>query len=401
MKLNLKDKNVKIAIITLLVILVPILFNQGKSIITGLIMSYQMSLPKDVEVMKPIEDVIEPEFETTGRIEAKNSIDVIARVNGWLEKRFFDEGDVVKKGQKLFQIQPDEYRLAMQDASARVNENQAVYQNSVIDYNRAASLIKEDMVSREYYDNALATKNKNKAALDAAIAQFHKAKLDLSYTNITAPMDGRVGKAFISEGNYVTASSGVLTSIYRTSPIQVKFSVKSADYIYIKKYLSNHDGNNVQDLDVEVRLKLADGSIYDQIGRIEYMDNKISEETGTITFRAIFDNPMELLVPGDFVNVILKLRVPRKVMLIPQSATKTDIGTGYYVWVVQDGKAVKKNIVVEQNINNNWVVESGLDYTDDVVVKGIQDIYQSGQPLKAKQYKPEDNKEGNLNNENK
>ena len=106
--------------------------------------------------------------------------------------------------------------------------------------------------------------------------------------------------------------------------------------------------------------------------------------------RAVFENPDELLVPGDYVNVTIRVNHPQKVMLIPQSATKTDVGTGYYVWTVKDGKAVKKDIVVNENYDNNWIVESGLSYDDVVVVKGIQDIYKTGQAVKTKQYQPEE-----------
>ena len=382
MKIDLKDNKQKWGIIALLVIGLPILYHQGKGLILGAISAYYATLPVQVEIANPSEKTINPVFETTGRIEADKAINIIPRVSGWLDQKFFQQGDIVKKGEKLFQIQPEEYKLALQDAAARVNENAAVYKNSVIDYGRAADLIKEDMVSREYYDNAIANKNRTKAALDAANAQYKKAKLDLSYTTITAPMDGRVGKVEISEGNYVTPNSGTLTTIYKTSPILVTFAVKSSVYIHIKKYYSkNKDAKKIEDV-IDVKLKLADGSIYDKVGKLEYTDNKIDEGTGSISFRAKFDNPDEILVPGDYVNVILEVKMPEKVMLIPQSATKTDVGTGYYVWVIEDNKAVKRNVVVNDTIDNNWVVEKGLDYKDNIVTKGIQSIYKTGQKVK-------------------
>ena len=382
MKIDLKDKKTRVSLVIVAVIILPILWNTGKSMIVGLMSAYQMSLPKNVEVATPVEKEIEPTFETVGRIEADKSINIIARVDGWLENKYFNDGDNVKKGQKLFQIQPEEYRLAMQDAAARVSENQAVYKNAVIDYGRAAELIKDEMVSREYYDNSVANRNRTKAALDAANAQYKKARLNLSYTTITAPLDGRIGKSIISEGNYVTSSSGPLTTIYQTSPMRVNFAIKSSEYIKIKKYFNeNKDGRRLEDV-IDVKLKLADGSVYDKIGKLEFSDNKIDEEMGTVAFRALFDNPAEILMPGDYVNVVLVVKKPEKVMLIPQSATKTDVGTGYYVWAIEDGKAVKKDIVVNYNINNNWIVEEGLKPTDKIVVKGIQDIYKTGQPVK-------------------
>ncbi len=394
MKIDWKSKKTRTVAIVLAVILVPIIYNEAKTLITGLMTSYMMSQPKTVEVSKPTAKDINPSYSTTGRIEAQYSVDIIARVSGWLQEKYFEEGDKVKKGQKLFLIEPDEYALEAKNARASVNENSAVYHNSEIDLKRATELLKDDLVSREYYDNALMERNRNRAALDGAVAQLKKANLNLSYTNITSPMDGRIGKAIVSVGNYVTPSTGVIAQIYTTNPMKVIFPLKSGDFIELKKYFKeNKDKAPSEDDTVSVILGLSDGSTYEKEGIIEFVDNKIDENTGTVTMRAVFENPDELLVPGDYVNVTIRVNYPQKVMLIPQSVTKTDVGTGYYVWTVKDGKAVKKNIVVNNNYENNWVVESGLDYNDIVVMKGIQDIYKTGQPLKTKPYTPDEKTE--------
>lgn len=390
MKIDWKDKKTKIIVLLLAVVLVPIIWNQGKTIITGLITSYMMKQPKTVEVANPISKEIYPTYSTTGRIEAKESVDVIARVSGWLQGRYFQEGDRVKKGQKLFLIEPDEYILAAKTARARVGENSAVYNNSEIDLRRAEQLLKEDLVSREYYDNALTQRNKNRAALDGAISDMNRANLDLSYTNITSPMDGRIGKAIVSVGNYVTPSTGVIAQIYTTNPMKAIFPLKSGDFIELKKYYKENPNDEST---VSVILGLADGSTYEKEGTIEFVDNKVDENTGTVTMRAVFENPDEILVPGDYVNITIRVNHPKKVMLIPQSATKTDVGTGYYVWTVKDGKAVKKDVVVNDNYENHWIVEKGLEYDDVVVMKGIQDIYKTGQPLKTKKYTPDEKTE--------
>ena len=390
MKIDWKSKQTKVIAILLAVIIIPIAYNQTKTLITGAITSYMMSQPKTVEVMNPEARDINPTYSTTGRIEAQKSVDIIARVSGWLQERYFQEGDKVTKGQRLFLIEPDEYVLAAKSARASVNENSAVYKNSEIDLRRAEELLKQDLVSREYYDNALTERNKYRAALDGSIAELKKANLNLSYTNITSPMDGRIGKTIVSEGNYVTPSTGVLAQIYTTNPMKVIFPLKSGDFIELKKYCKENPDDNST---ASVLLKLADGSTYEKEGTIEFVDNKVDENTGTVTMRAVFENPDDLLVPGDYVNVTIRVNQPKKVMLIPQSATKTDVGTGYYVWTIKDGKAVKKDVVVNNNYENHWIVESGLEYDDVVVMKGIQDIYKSGQPLKTKQYKPDENTE--------
>lgn len=394
MKIDWKSKQTKAIIILLVVIIIPIAFNQAKSIIIGLMTSYIMSQPKTVEVANPKAVDINPSFTTSGRIEAQKSVDIIARVSGWLQEKYFQEGDRVKKGQKLFLIEPDEYNLAAKSAKATVNENSAVYHNSEIDLKRAKELLKEDLVSREYYDNALTARNKNRAALDGAISELNRANLNLSYTRITSPMNGRIGKSIVSVGNYVTPSTGVIAQIYTTNPMKVTFPLKSGDFIELKRYFKdNKDKNPEDDSTVSVLLGLSDGSTYEKEGKVEFVDNKIDETTGTVTMRAVFENPDELLVPGDYVNVTIRVNHPQKVMLIPQSATKTDVGTGYYVWVIKDGKAVKRNIVVNENYDNNWIVEDGLSYDDDVVVKGIQDIYKSGQVVKTIPYSETKEKE--------
>lgn len=401
MKIDWKSKQTKITAILLAIIIIPIIFNQAKSLVSGLYMAYLMQQPKTVEVANPEARDIYPEYDTTGRVEANLSVDIIARVSGWLEEKYFEEGDRVKKGQKLFLIEPDEYILAAKNARATVHENAAVYQNSEVDLKRATELLKEDLVSREYYDNALTARNKNRAALDGAKAQLSQANLNLSYTNITSPMNGRIGKTKFSVGNYITPSSGVIAQIYNTNPMRVVFPLKSGDFVELKRYYKENKitqdpakvKTNEEKNPVSILLTLSDGSKYEIEGEIEFIDNKVDETTGTVTMRAIFQNPDEILVPGDYVKVTVRVNKPEKVMLIPQSATKTDVGTGYYVWVVQDGKAVKKDIVVNYNIDNYWVVEKGLDYTDEVVVKGIQDIYKSGQAVKTTKSAQEDNKE--------
>lgn len=398
MKIDFKSKQTRLVVIILCVILIPILFNQGKNIVTGIATAIMMSQPKTVEVAKPIAREINPEYQATGRIEADVSVDIIARVSGWLQKKYFNEGDTVKRGQRLFLIEPDEYILAAKNARATVNENAAVYKNSEIDLKRATALLKQDLVSREYYDNALTDRNKYRAALDGARAELAKANLNLSYTNITSPMNGRIGKTNFSVGNYVSPSSGVIVQIYSTNPMRAIFPLKSGDFVEIKRFYKerqqafdkeNNHGNNKA---VSILLTLSDGSKYETEGQIEFIDNKVDASTGTVEMRALFQNPDEILVPGDYVNVTIRVNKPEKVMLIPQSATKTDIGTGYYVWVVKNGKAIKKDIVVNYNIDNYWVVESGLDYDDVVVMNGIQNIYKSGQKVKTIPYKQKESK---------
>lgn len=379
--MNLKMSRKKWAIFVLLIIIVPILYNKVSGYISGMIQRQAMMMPKEVEVAPPHIEEVNVSAESTGRVEAKYSVDVIARVPGFLLKKYFQEGDFVKKGQLLFQIDPREYQIEVNNSAANVNQYSALLKNAQQELNRANALIKEDLISRSDVDQSLASRNQNKALLDAAKQQLELAKVNLSYTSIKSPIDGRIGKVNITEGNYVTATSGPLVNIASVSPVYVTFTLKGDDFV---KLLKASD----QFKDVEVRVQFNDGVWYDKIGTINFVDNKIDKDSGSVYMRATFDNSKMWLVPGGYMKVELKAPKLTKYITIPQACTKGDPMSGYYVWVVEDNKAVKRNIKVTENINNNWVVTSGLNLSDQVVVSGIQNISAEGQKLKIVEKTP-------------
>lgn len=373
MKIKITRKRAAIAII--LIIILPIIYNKVTAQIAAYVQRKAMMMPKEVVVDNPHIESVNVSAEATGRVEAKYSIDVVARVPGFLIKKYFKEGDFVKKGQLLFQIDPREYEYEVKNSAANVNQYSALLKNAQQELNRANALIKEDLISRSDVDSSLAIRNQNRALLDAARQQLEIAKLNLGYTSIKSPIDGRIGKVNITEGNYVTATSGALVNVASTNPVYVTFSLKSDDFGKLLR-ASN------QFKDVEVKVQFSDGSWYEKIGTINFVDNRIDENSGSITLRATFENPKSWLVPGDYMKV--ELTAPKVVdfMTIPQSCTKGDAMSGYYVWAVEDDKAVRKNIEVSDEINNNWVIKSGLKNSDVVVVSGIQNIAAEGQKLK-------------------
>lgn len=387
----LKNKKVQWIVFLVVLIILPILYHQVIGYISGAAQQRAMSAPKSVQTMTPIIQEIYSESESAGRIDAKYSVDIVARINGWLEKRYFDEGAMVKKGQTLFLIEPDEYEIAVKNAAASVRQSQAALVNAEKELVRAKELVKNDYVSKSYYDQALATRDQNKAVYDAAKASLSNAKLNLSYTKITSPIDGKIGKIIITEGNLVNTTSGALARIVSIQPIYVYFTLKSSEFLKFRKLDSSADFSNM-----DVHIQLADGSIYDESGVIEFVDNEVDQTTGTISLRATFKNEDSLLVPGDFVKVIVRAKEPKTVMLVPQSAALND-SDGYYVWGIDaDNKAVRKNIKVSEEINKNWVVEDGLNVGDTFVAKGVQSIKVSGQKVN-----PEPLEEENSSEENK
>lgn len=327
-----------------------------------------------VQVAKPEVREIYSSSESTGRIQAKYTVDVLARINGWLQTRYFAEGAKVKKGQTLFLIEPDQYQIAVNNASATVRQTLANLTNAEKELVRANELVKKDYVSKSYYDQALATRDSAKAAYDAAKAQLSNAKLNLSYTKVTSPIDGKIGKILITEGNLVNTQSGPLARIVSVSPIYAYFTVKSANFISMKQEHSSLDN-------MKVELMLANGTMYDEEGKVEFINNEVDQTTGTISLRASFENKDDVLIPGDFVKVIITSKVPTTEILVPQASTLSDTAS-YYVWSYdENNQAVRKNIKVGQEIDKKWVVLEGLTPEDNYVAKGIQSIRMPGQKI--------------------
>lgn len=381
MKINLNRK--QWAVILLLVIIVPIVYNKAAGAITGFIQKQAMRMPKEVVVDNPHIEKVNISAEATGRVEAQYSIDVIARVSGFLLKKYFHEGDFVKQGQLLFQIDPKEYQLSVNNSRAAVNQYNALYTNAQQEWNRASALVKEDLISRSDVDSSLAARNQNRALLDSANQQLELAKVNLSYTSIRSPIDGRIGKVNITEGNYVTPTSGSLVNVSSVTPVYVTFSLKSDDFVKLLKASDRFK-------DVQVKVQFGDGTWYNKVGTINFVDNKIDKDSGSVQMRATFDNTKMWLVPGDYMKV--KLVAPKKVeyLTVPQSCTKGDAMSGYYVWAVKDDKAVKKDIKVSDDIDNNWIVEDGLNSGDTIVVSGIQNVAAEGQKLKTTKIQSEE-----------
>ena len=366
------DRKKLIGIIVIAIIVVPIVFNKVAGFISERIAAQMQKKPTEVEIGYAVEGDYYPKTESVGRVEAKYSVDVVARINGWLQKRYFKEGAFVKKNQTLFLIQPNEYQIAVQQAEAAVRQSEAALINAEKELVRAKELVKNDFVSKSYYDNALATRDQNRATLDVNKANLAAAKLNLSYTKIISPVDGRVGKILITEGNLVNSQSGTLARIVSTSPIYVYFTIKSEDYIAYRRFrMENKDKKN-SGMDVQIRL--SDGTLYKEQGKMEFMNNEVDQTAGTISLRATFMNKDNLLVPGDFVNVTATAREPVKVILVPQIAV-SDSTEGTYVWLVDENKQVHQQFIkIDKQEGDNWIVTEGLKPGDIVVESGFQKL---------------------------
>ena len=374
MKIKITRKQMAVAVV--LIIVLPIIYNKVSTYFAGMIAQQLMRLPKEVVADNPVQMDTYISAESTGRVEAKYSVDVVARVSGWLQKKYFKEGDFVHKGQTLFQIDPREYQLEVNNSKAAVNQYSALLKNAQQELDRANSLIKEDLISHSDVDSSLATRNSNQALLDAARQKYELARVNLGYTTIKSPIDGRIGKVKITEGNYVNTTSGPLVNISSTDPVYVSFSLRSSDFVKLLRASDKFKN-------VEVRAIFSSGKTYPYIGKVNFVDNQIDKNSGSVQMRAVFENPKGWLVPGDYMKVTLTAPEQVSFMTVPQSCAKGDAMSGYYVWAIKDNKAVRKDIKVSDTIDKNWIVTDGLDYKDTIVVAGIQSITAEGQKLKV------------------
>jgi membrane fusion protein (multidrug efflux system) len=305
--------------------------------------------------------------EFIGRAAAVDKVELRARVKGFLGPRKFSDGDMVKKDQVVFTIEPETYQAAVDQKLAQRNAASAALTNAELQYKRAAELLRTSTGTQAVHDQRLSEQLQAKAQLDDANAQLRDAEIQLSYTEIKSPIDGRIGRAAVSPGNLVSPDSGVLATVASESPIRVLFPVTQRELLEAKRSASTGDPP-------QVRLKLADGSLYKETGKIDFIDITVDPKTDGQIVRATFDNKDNLLTDGQTVRVIIEDNKPQTVVTVPQQAVALD-QTGPYLFTVDD-----KNVVHLQRIkagtvrNGQLVITEGLKAGDKVVIQGQQRI---------------------------
>ncbi len=321
--------------------------------------------PPKVAVETITEDNVTQSFDAPGRVVSKYQVSIMARISGYLQKSFFKEGDYVKAGETLFLIEPLEYQNASNVAGANIQniKAQLTYANKQLA--RAEELVKQDYIAKSKYDEILANRDALQAQLKAAQSNYNDSNRNLSYTRVKAPVDGRIGIIDVTVGNYVTPSSGSLTTINSTNPIYVTFPLSAEDYARLSSI--DKSGNEKR----KVELYFPNGTKYELDGVQDFLDNKVDESTGTVTMRATFQNPENKLLHGEFVNVKLFANNKVTVPLVPLVAVQEN-QEGKYVYTI-DEKGLPKltYIKVLGQSGNNWMVKSGLKKGDKVIVEGI------------------------------
>ena len=320
--------------------------------------------------------------ELPGRTSAYETSDVRPQVNGIVLARLFEEGDAVRAGQALYRIDPSPYEAAAANARAALASARAGIANSQALARRYGELVKINAVSRQDYENAMASAQQAQAALAAQQATLRNAQIDLGRTTIRAPISGRIGRSTITTGALVSASQAdALSVIQRLDPIYVDIQQSSAALLKLRQQML--DGQVSRDgADARVRLVLEDGSTYPIEGKLKFADVTVDPSTGSQIIRAVFPNPRGLLLPGMFVRAELVEGTHANAILVPQRAvSRNERGLPTVLIVTGPDKVEPREITAPRTVGDNWLVTAGLKPGDKVIVEGSQNI-RPGLPVK-------------------
>lgn len=311
-------------------------------------------------------------LEATGQTMAFNTVQIYARVNGYLQKRVYTEGQMVSKGQTLFIIDPSDLKNSLESAKAAFELAHANHTNAMAVYNRIKPLASANAASQQDLDTATANERNSAAALMGARAVLEQAKLNLSYTTIKAPISGFVDKSKMDVGTYIAAgANGLLTTMYQSDPMYVNFTFSENQKIARQNALASGKLIAPKNGQYEVELTLADGTVVNKKGTINFISPFIDPTTGTISYRALIDNRDHLLLPGQFVHVKVKGMEWKDALYIPQKTLMTG-EKGKFVYSIETNNTVTaKPVVATQWIGENVLIESGLNVGDKIAADGL------------------------------
>ncbi len=322
-----------------------------------------------VTVIQVPEEEVNPASEFVGRVEAIQAVDLKVRVEGYIQKVAFTEGARVNKGELLFLIDQAPYRAKVNEAKAKVALAQAALDKAERYIKRLKS-VRAGGVAATDMDNALAAQQTARAQFQEAKASQEQAQLNLGYTSIHAPISGRIGRAAFTVGNLVGPTSGALARLVQLNPIRVVWSISENEFVTAKmKALANPEQAAAS---IVPRLKLPNGRMYAAEGKLDFTDPQVDPGTGTIAVRAVFPNPDGVLLPGQYVTVLISRQEPRRMPVVPQAAVLED-RDGLYVLVVdQENRVRQRRITRGAVVGTGWAVESGLQPGETIIVHGLQ-----------------------------
>ncbi len=310
--------------------------------------------------------------EFVARTEAYKEANLRARVEGELVERHFKEGSNVEKGQVLLRIDPAAYEAAVSAAKADLSSKLSGQENASRNLKRANDLIKDGYISQSDFDRLTTEDSQAKSAVKSAKAALEKAELDLSYTTITAPFSGRIGKVNYNVGNIVGPNSDTLATLMISDPIFASFQVEESFYV---SYLQKHHGlTTAEALAIDISLRLPNNSEYPERGKLDFADTQIAQGMGTVELRTVFPNPEGIILPGLFVTLIIESQNKEDMALVPQAAVQENQQGKFVLVVGDDNKVKQRHVELGRRIHAMWLVEKGLTTKEMVIVEGLQKV---------------------------
>jgi membrane fusion protein (multidrug efflux system) len=330
--------------------------------------------PPSVTVAPAVSTLLPDERERVGQVQAVEDVELRARISGFLEERRFEEGADVEKGQVLFVIERAPYEAKVAEAEAEVARTKASLQEAQLELRRTRQLRKQNVASQADLDASVARQAEASAEVLAAEAALRSAQLDLDYTQIVAPISGRVGRANFSVGDLVEPDSGTLATIASLDPIYVYWQVPEQVILDFRRRSVARLRRGEPPQRVTARLRFGDGSLYEHEGNWDFLDNRVDPSTSTQTARAVFPNPDKLLLPGQYATVIVRVGAPRETLVIPQAAVQED-QAGRFVLVVRDDDTVElRRVTLGAQHDTYWAVRQGLAEGERVIYQGVQKV---------------------------
>jgi membrane fusion protein (multidrug efflux system) len=310
--------------------------------------------------------------EFVARTEASKEANIRARVKGELIKRDFKEGGLVQKDQILFEIDPAAYKASLASAKAELASKISGKENAKRNLVRANKLINDGYISQSDFDRLTTEESQAASAVSAAEAALEQAELDLSYTLIRAPFTGRIGRVNYNEGNIIGPESDVLASLILSDPMYVNFQIEESVYTsYLQKRANN---NNKAKDDVDLTIRLPNNATYSEEGTLDFADTQITQGMGTVEIRASFPNPKGVIIPGLFVTLIIEGKEKKNMSMVPQAAVQANQQGKFVLFIDNENKVKQRPVVLGRRVNAMWVVESGLEVNDRVIIEGLQKV---------------------------
>jgi multidrug efflux system membrane fusion protein len=333
--------------------------------------------PPSVTVSKPVARTVVDQDEYVGRFVAVDAVEIRARVSGYLDSVHFTDGQMVKKGDVLFTIDRRPYQIALEQARANLAQARATLAFAEADLGRAQQLVRDKTITQQTFDQRTQTKRVAEASVAANEAQVQQAELDFTFSELRAPVDGRIGDRRVSPGNLVTGGTGgnttLLATIVSIDPIRFEFTFDEASYLRYEQF-AKRGKNGPPEIDNPVKLKLLTEPDFQHDGRIDFIDNAISQSSGTIRGRAVFANPGGLFAPGMFGRIQVPGSMPYEALLIPDAAIGTEQARKFVYVVDAEDTARQKHLTLGQIHDGLRVVKDGLSASDRVVVSGLTTI---------------------------